>query len=218
MTKAGRLVILIYLALRMWISHQTISSGVKLRETVQTLQNAGHQRCSPLQRGHVGPRGFGSQAHTAGIVVCSEREGLRVFEPVCSRGRVSALCETTIYCRIALLVKHNRKLEFLGNQVPNVKPADRYRRNYKKGDDFSPCHLAGIIKIFIFKKRMKRSSFSWVWSWRVFSYPSPMSKNWSKNLKFWVCSGDFYNVLICSPILPKGDAWNEDMVQVFAWK
>lgn len=49
---------------------------------MQSLQNAGRQRCSPLQRGRAWPRGSGSQAETAGIVVCPEMEGLCVFEPV----------------------------------------------------------------------------------------------------------------------------------------
>ena len=51
---------------------------------MQRLQNTGRQRCFPLQRGRAWPREVGSQAETAGIVVCSEMEGLCVFEPVCS--------------------------------------------------------------------------------------------------------------------------------------
>lgn len=99
MTNAGKPVILIYRKLSMWISHQTISSGVRLRETVQSLQNAGRQRCSPLQRGRAWPWELGSEAETAGIVVCPGMEGLCVFERVCSWDRISRLCKTTIYFR-----------------------------------------------------------------------------------------------------------------------
>lgn len=66
---------------------------------MQSLQNAGQQRCSPLQRGRAWPRELGSQAETAGIVVCPEMEGLCVFERVCSQDWVSLLCRTTIYFR-----------------------------------------------------------------------------------------------------------------------
>lgn len=50
---------------------------------MRSLQNAGWQRRSLLQRGRAWPGEFGPQAETAGIVICPEMEGLCAFEHVC---------------------------------------------------------------------------------------------------------------------------------------
>lgn len=73
--------------------------------------------------GHAWPRGPGSQAGTAGIVVRSKMEGVCVCASsvVCRCDRVSLLCKTTISFGMAVLVKHNNKLGSMGGQTSNSK-------------------------------------------------------------------------------------------------
>lgn len=109
--------------LSMWISHQTISSGVRLRETVQSLQNAGRQRCSPLQRGRARPRESGSQAEQLGLSFVPRWKVCVCLSLFVAEVGFTAL-QNNSWLERAVLVKHKRKLEYSAAQVTHTKRGD----------------------------------------------------------------------------------------------
>lgn len=219
----------------MWISHQTIGSRVRLRETVPSERHAGHRSVLHFKGGHAWPRGPGSQAGTAGIVVHSKMEGVCVcLECVCRCDRVSLLCKTTISFGMTLLVKHNNKLGSMGDQASNSKwrgmIQDKLLRSPKpKPNWINQANKNPEVKTKKEERGNKRQTLTFLHAanlhglWGDFSIwttktgsPFPGSEdrlwarlfgNWRENRKFWVYSENFRAWFFPSSFFPRGKTY-----------